>query len=763
MEADGWCPADSRKLPFEVPPSVSICESGGVRRGDVLMRTLYPRPRNTDDSHNTLEAARAFHVDAVVWAYETDESFIANAADMGIGVGTAMSVQGWPDVRQLDDFQGRFATRNLLGEQVVPRHYLNFNDPYGRHMVPDMNIPEWVDFYVDYVAGLYDLDVVAVHRDDPGGNYAIVRSGGTFTDASVAFFRRYLRSHFTTAQLEELGIDDVGSFDIRAHLIQLGAPTDEGLWKWTGSPLLPIFKEAQMQATANFFRTVRERVQARTKRRIPWSCNGSGPWTAIDRVFDFRIGEFQYHFNQPRTMLELQEYARKEGKLQALISMVQRDYEEVSEFVPNTRLNIATAYALGMVPLVPWDMYMHDSPRYFGTVDDFGDLFHFVAEHRECFDTFELSGVAGFDARSRLYTWLPNKEMRLPGKEQTAGGVWIARDNVFAFVRRSSQSKSVMVHVVDWNPVTEPFELSLSPTTTLGVSSADLVLLRPGTQPSVFSNYTGGSIELPALSPWGLLVLTPAKARSCSVPAPTLLSPARAVVPSGTEARFAESGRGHIIRARYLREGCSGDVPFREPATAAEAPVIDDNGVLEAYAVDANNGTRSPVLSIRFRTFADYTADAESPSGPAVSLIDHFQVVTGTMKRREPLLGDEMMLMGQRIEHGIAVTGKSEIEVEVHPSWELFSVSVGVDDQEDRRPCARFQVWFGDTLAWETPILNPMKGMIQDAERRRFDIQLRIPEGVRTIRLVSANAGFFPKQNTVIWAHPTAHERQAGI
>jgi hypothetical protein len=59
-----------------------------------------------------------------------------------------------------------------------------------------------------------------------------------------------------------------------------------------------------------------------------------------------------------------------------------------------TRAALATSYALGQTHLVPWDIYMGSDaagsqPRYFGTREQYGDLYDFIHEHAHLLDTYE--------------------------------------------------------------------------------------------------------------------------------------------------------------------------------------------------------------------------------------------------------------------------------------------------------------------------------------------------------------------------------------
>lgn len=64
------------------------------------------------------------------------------------------------------------------------------------------------------------------------------------------------------------------------------------------------------------------------------------------------------------------------------------------------RVAIATFYGMGGQPIVPWDVYngideAGQPKRFFGTVDEYGDLYHFVRNHAELFDHLETAAVVG--------------------------------------------------------------------------------------------------------------------------------------------------------------------------------------------------------------------------------------------------------------------------------------------------------------------------------------------------------------------------------
>ena len=149
--------------------------------------------------------------------------------------------------------------------------------------------------------------------------------------------------------------------------------------------------------------------------------------------------------------------------------------------------------------------------------------------------------------------------------------------------------------------------------------------------------------------------------------------------------------------------------------------------------------------------------DAWEAGLTAVDLSDRFTATQGTMKVNGSFLAPAMNLMGEPVKRGVSTKGDATLSCALDPSWRIFTVRVGLDDAEDRRPCARFQVYFDNQLATETPILNPTKLQLADEERRVFTLSVRIPDGAKSLQLRSVDGGFFPDQNTILWAEPTAH------
>ena len=752
-------------LPAEPPTEPSEKTSGDVAvreiaLGDVLMRSLRPWPKNDADTKNTINTAQAFHVDHIVWIYENDADYNKQVRNAGMEIGTTMAAnarEAWSGIlskEEIDSLVARFTIRNLNQEQILYDHFKKFGpSAWTQHFIPDQTNPDWREYYINYLVGLYSTGISTIHRDDPGSNWWAARAGGNFTDRAIEFFRDYLAANFSKEELQELGVDEVSTFDVRKHFLSLGA-SDGNFYTWRGSPLRPIFEKAMLEADRQFFVAVKAAVEEKTGRRIPWSLNTAGAVLPFEEAFDFRISEFQAHHNQPRTILAFRDYALDAGILQAWVTMVQRDYAEDPAWVGNTRRNIATMYATGMLPLVPWDMYMHDAPRYYGSPREFGDLFAFVAANRGLLDDHDRIAESGIDLQSSIYQWLPNKELRQVFAEG-ASAVWINKANIFAFIRAKKDRSSVVVHLVDWNPSSSSFEIAFSPAGLIGTQQAELTLLRPGHDPVHFHHYAGESIEIPSLGPWGILVVKPDTGAASHPVAPQLVAPTRSVVSAGSEVVFAPSSDQERIQFRILpeRTGADNTLPEFKDYDPADPPRILRDGTLEAFTV-GNNGKQSKPLRVLLRTFQDHRVSSKIQPAPGegIDLCEKFRPSSGEIKVGASFLSNELRLGGQLVPRGISTSGNSRITAEVDPSWKFFTGRVGIDDAEDRRPCARFQIFFDNKLAFETPILNPSKLSIQKASRVVFPFALAIPEGTKSIALRTVGSGFFPDHNLTVWA-----------
>lgn len=718
------------------------------KKGDVIIRTLYPA-ESRPGRRGTLDAARIFGANRVEWIYDVNEAFVRKANSMGIEVGATMGYNAWPDVQQVTNWLGKFTSRDLWGNPVTRYNFRKFDDWQTRYFSPDSNILAWREFYTEYLKGIYRLPVIAVMRDDAGGVAALLNDGGSFTGDSVHMFQRYLKEKVSPETRRQLNINDPEQFDIRSFLIAEGAPKTEPAdeqkkWQtWDGGPVMRLYAKAQREAVADFYRDVRSRVEAESGRRIPWSCNHTGQWGPIERNFDYALGEFYTHQMQIETLAEIARRAEQIGKVQCLQGVLDGRWEKRDpvELVDEMRRFIATSYALGMNPMVPWDMYMPGrAKRYHARVKDMADLFRWVRDNRRYFDDQETAWISCFNPQGSRQAWKFNQQIvRFPEEESPA--LRINAPDVLGVVRREGAAH--VVHLVDWSRERKEFEVTLNLSALCESPAARVTLLRAGQPPCVLGDGTQCTFTVPALNPWGILVLEPL-IRELEQPAPpVLLNPVRPVAAAGSPLRLA-AGDG-IVWVRQASPSSSEWRRFSEEIT------IDHDMTVEAKTV-SESGAASPVARWRFWTVAQ-PAVKTVPSGKWRSLLSSFKSSDSHFKSFPD--GAPLLFDGQEVSQGFCTVGAVELTAALPKSAVFFRIGIAVsDDAEVLRPSYRVEVYADERLLYETPIYNTVKGVVCGQESGRYDLQLALPEGVSAITLKLCKTGWFDGHNRVIWIDP---------
>jgi len=273
-----------------------------------------------------------------------------------------------------------------------------------------------------------------------------------------------------------------------------------------------------------FHQAMRQAVDAHAGRVVPWSCNnGARRWGPTEMVFDFFIGELSVSNTKPAYLHEVLRKAEQLGKAQVTTMPLTGEPIVDDGIRPIARKAIATAYALGGLCMVPWDTYMpKGQPRYFGRPEAYAGLFGFVRGAARYLDGYEYAGAFGKDIACDLYGETPPVRLK-------------AGRSVYAFPRAvpGDRDAAVVIHLVDWTDAPEPFSLTLLPSAFFGSRALQFRLLTPrpyeaaeheGAEAS--KNYDGlvrvdaleasgakgTTLEIPALSPWGILVVEPKEA-----------------------------------------------------------------------------------------------------------------------------------------------------------------------------------------------------------------------------------------------------------
>jgi hypothetical protein len=232
--------------------------------------------------------------------------------------------------------------------------------------------------------------------------------------------------------------------------------------------------------------------------------------------------------------------ARELGKMQVFGSPKTLGVEYPEEWLISLKRKvIATSYASGALSRVPWDQFeqtKYGGGRYFGKPEDYSDLYAFVRANHSHLDRYCTAGAFGPGMEDDRYGELPPV---VPGE---------GADSLYVFLRAvpGQPEAPVVIHLVDWNNVPLPAILKLRSKAYFDGKSLKVDLLVPGRyvreehekaekraqqmrepgrrlgpaqaaayEPLVKKStlrvqYENGYaiVELPALEPWGMLIVT---------------------------------------------------------------------------------------------------------------------------------------------------------------------------------------------------------------------------------------------------------------
>jgi hypothetical protein len=338
-------------------------------------------------------------------------------------------------------------------------------------------------------------------------------------------FSRYLAEEISAEERRKLPVKDLANFDYADYLRQRKAPVGDDYWKKHKGPFKQHFADFQFQTMVKFHQWWREELNKKAGRYVPVACNnGTHRWTKVEEQFDFFNGELNYKRALPDHIYMAMQKSAEMGKFQ-VVSMPQKgNRKNMEDWEQRIRRSTATAYAAGGIGRVPWDTFMpNNAPRFFGEPEKYADLFGFLRSCKEYLDGYEDAFATGekiTDAR-----W---KGESPPLAVRGGSG------KVYAFVRtKPGQAEAaVVIHLVEWDTQVLPFQLSIAPSRYFkkrplrcrlytpapydaaahqrAWDSKDYEPLRTVTDLTLGRN---NAVEIPALDPWGILVIEPASVK----------------------------------------------------------------------------------------------------------------------------------------------------------------------------------------------------------------------------------------------------------
>jgi hypothetical protein len=498
---------------FDVAAARRLPE-GAPKASDVIMRSLRIRTANEKDPLDTLQALRDFHVTRLEWAYINNSGFIQKVRSAGCFFGGAVSAPSYSKENKGPEWFEQVVIVDLDGNPIIAPWKRN----WSRTLWGCMNNPELERGYLEDLKRYIDAGAQVMQRDEPEGNLNAARWGGCFCAHCMAAFRVWLGENTTGDKRAALGIADLEAFDYRAVLKEQDAPVGDAFGKWKGGELKNLFVEFQTQATVAFHQRTRAAIDAHAGRRVPFSCNnGARHWGEVHLGFDWTFGELSFGHARPQHIDDVMRQAVELDRCQVVSMPKSTKWQETLEEIERrTRQTTAMSYACGGHCMAPWDVYMPgDTPRYFGTPEQYADLFGFIRAAAPYLDGYEEAGVAGYALKETRYGDTPPVSVT-------------GNDHCCAVVRvvPGRPDLPVAIHLVDWNPSPKPVALRLNLTRFFGDAAFTARLMTPreyvrsehehaqesGTfdglaQTASLEVSAHGDIAVPALIPWGIMLV----------------------------------------------------------------------------------------------------------------------------------------------------------------------------------------------------------------------------------------------------------------
>ena len=488
------------------------------------MRSLSIHPTNNGDPHDTMQTLRDFHVTMLAWAYIENPEFIAKVKRTGRVFGGAAAAPSYVGDKQGDDWLKNVCILDREGEVIIAPWKRNWT---ARTLWGCVNNPALERGYTENLHRYVDAGVDIMQRDEPGANEAAVRWGGCFCDHCMKGFRQYLKANLPSDRRKELGVEPLDSFDYRTYLEKLDAPVGDAFNTWDGGELKEHFLAFQSEATVAFHQRTRKAMNDHAGRRIPFSCNnGARRFGEVEMLFDWAFGELAYRHATAAHIHHIMQEAAAHERRQVVTMPKKGDRLFMDQWQRRTRQTIAMAYACGGHCMVPWDVYMpQEAPRYFGEPQQYADLFGFIRANHRYLNGHEQAEASGYGVR--------REQQPQAGAVRVVGGEKVA---VRVRALPGKRDAPVVVHLVDWSDEPAPFKLMLEPGPFFGDRPLRIRVLQPKPydraahqaaeetgqfeslcQEMALSEGRHTSVDIPALSPWGIVVVEPTERRDADV------------------------------------------------------------------------------------------------------------------------------------------------------------------------------------------------------------------------------------------------------
>ncbi|MDP5240428.1 hypothetical protein Q9Q94_12870 [Uliginosibacterium sp. 31-16] len=342
----------------------------------VLFSTRWERPE-------ALATATAFGATHVTWLYPKTRDYLAALKAAGLQVGSTLNAnQAVPDEGLARSLEGEALIAPWM--QAWKARWISVSSQASRKALVDA-----AERHMAWGAS-------EIQFDDPALATASFNWGGDFSDAAVQNFGRWLTGPGVGLFPDLPAETRSGSFDYRRWLQGQGrglGSTPAYLARRTRLSLNPAWERFHLEEVRGFFNELRQRLHAASP-AVALNLNLTNP---RPDARSFNLIDLADGVMSETSAGDLANAALGAATVQGVGASYHPSLQP--QDVAATRRQIAGFYALGALPLVPWDVYMPDligpdkqrtaQPRYFGRAEDYADLYRFVRANPDLFDRRE--------------------------------------------------------------------------------------------------------------------------------------------------------------------------------------------------------------------------------------------------------------------------------------------------------------------------------------------------------------------------------------
>lgn len=271
--------------------------------------------------------------------------------------------------------------------------------PFGATSVTTTNAATR-SFLLSFAQRYIEMGASSIQLDDALLQLGTAEWGGDFSTFTLAGFENFLAAYPDKAELKRLGMDNTTGFDYRQYLKARFNVTNAADYraKLNGIPSTKLWRRYLQSTVKAHVASFRRYIDEQKGKRFPLSMNLTGLNRPDESNRNFFLSPYADYALAETPIDNNDDMLVRAATLRALgIGYVP---SIMPKSLTENRQAIATLYALGAQPLVPWDVFVNGEPgqqatRFFGLPEDYGDLYKFVRNNAESFDDYEYAAVVG--------------------------------------------------------------------------------------------------------------------------------------------------------------------------------------------------------------------------------------------------------------------------------------------------------------------------------------------------------------------------------